>query len=221
MKPLKHFESMNRVWRENVLNRFPIRQCNKTQTVASHSWFVAMLAAYIAQHTHKYNMGDLLLRAICHDVPEVVTSDLPHFIKHYNEQMEENVKTIEEEVILNLTDMMPDQDVSDIFYTAIKHAKNTETPEGQLIMVCDLMDIMFYLANERASGNRQDWLDPVFDGVLKLIKNTSSKFLDDKEQKVVNELITGSKKIFGKLAIRNDDTIGKTYAKKAAEDRKA
>lgn len=209
-------------YRLRLIKRFSIRSVHNQSNTADHSWFVAVLALYIAKRVNSlsvywptYNMESLLTKALMHDVPESITSDIVHFIKHFDDEMSKKIKGIEEVVVDGPLTYGMDDNLKDIFKNGMLNSKD-DTPEGKLVGICDLLDIMAYLSNERSSGNVQRWLDEAFDGCHKLLKIVVEDVGEDTKL-VVEEIIENYTDLFGLIKLPdNSDLVGVSYDKKAA-----
>lgn len=206
-------------YRLRLIKRFSIRAVNSQTTPAEHSWFVAILALYIASRVNAirakiYDLDILLQKALLHDVPEALTSDIVHFIKHFDKGMEKKVHQIEKTIVDGpLTSGMENIVKFDISNNILL-AKN-DSVEGRLVNICDLLDVMAYLSNERSSGNVQRWVDEAFSGcdllLSRVIKNENSDTYD-----IVSGIMDKYKKTFGKITLpEKSDLIGGSYDKKA------
>ena len=216
---------LDRLYRLRLLKRFSIRAVNTQTSPAEHSWYVAVLALYIAKRYNAsdlsekdqlYDISSLLTKAMLHDAPEVITSDIVHFIKHFNPATERVMVEIENEAIDNslLGDM--DSSIKPFFEYNIKNAKD-DTLEGKLVSLCDLLEIGYYTVNERTVGNIQKWVDEVFKGICDLVESQVEAY-HPVLQEIIGELISHLKHQFGSINLpSNSDLIGMSYDKKAAK----
>lgn len=137
-----------------------IRRCNNyptlvPDTVASHSYNVAMLSLAIGAELQESGMevylGNVMLKALCHDVPEAFTGDVQYHVKHNNPQIE------------NGFDIATRRIVDDAF-SAVKNgsgvlkikkaADNSKSGlDGQLVALCDMLDLAIYSYEEIMRGN--------------------------------------------------------------------
>jgi 5'-deoxynucleotidase YfbR-like HD superfamily hydrolase len=210
-----HF--LETAYRLREMKRFGIRQVNRDTSPAEHSWFTSVLALYISTHSdpkhEKYNLGELLAKAIMHDIPESITSDVPYFVKHHNRKTEDFFKFLEERICRDvLTDGMTD-DIRVPLTNYILRCKD-KTPEGKLVSLCDLVEPLWYLVEERTRGNNNIWVDEVVKQLQDMIYLVN---LDLKEE-IVTEIVQGLMVRFGPVKeIEWSDIMGGGYDKKAVK----
>lgn len=213
---------LDRAYRLRLLRRFSIRAVSMPTSPAEHSWYVAILALYIGEATNAsiegyYDMKVLLEKALLHDVPEVVTSDIVHFIKHYDHEMEVKMAQIERDVVNGPLTAGMDSYLRFVIGGAIDNCKSDDK-EGHLINLCDLLDVMAYLANERSVGNRQDWVDEAFDGCHKLVLKYAAEEIEEVKETVL-EVVKIYTDLFGKINLpKTSDLVGGDYARKAQKN---
>lgn len=107
-----------------------------TQTVAAHSWGVAMLVRYI---THPDALTTtLLLHALEHDLAEVQTGDIPYCAKVQFPDLKAASLAAEATINSNL----------DIMTVPLSPTEET------IIKVCDMLELMQFALEERMLGNR-------------------------------------------------------------------
>lgn len=212
------------------IRRFNIRPVVHPQTVAEHSHIVSLLAIDIGSRVNDilasmpskdfansgcerlYNLGDLALKSVMHDVPEALTSDLIYFIKHYDAGMEQKLKKIEKEAIDQmLGGRSPKINGTDLAWI-IMNAKDN-TPEGELVAICDILEGYIYLSNESCSGNRHEWLAVAQNDMHQCIVEMSSKLPHVTEMVLMDVLQHFNRKNKGQY-VDGSDFIGGNYAKK-------
>lgn len=121
--------------------RWVIVRSHHRQTVASHSYFVAVYAMQIADVIGwSGDRGALLKYALQHDWAEVFTGDIPHPSKAYGMDRD-RWKRFEEAQLVHLFGreglLRPEKDIKSI------------------VTVADLFESLLFLTGEVALGNRQ------------------------------------------------------------------
>jgi len=162
------------------IKRFPTHRVNQIQSVAAHTFNVAMIAWYIAD-VDKIDCDKALLfpKALMHDFVEGKTGDIAAPTRERNAEFYAQVKKLETEVLDELFDGLP----VDYRPYALECKIGTE---GELIKLADLIERLVYLSEERRSGNTS--IDDVYGGTLKRIKTKEMKALL-KKYPTANELL--------------------------------
>ena len=78
--------------RGGAIKRYHTLETIGEQSVASHSWGVAMILQYLEPNVSK----EAILRALTHDVAELFTGDIPAPVKWANPDLVEVLKRIED-----------------------------------------------------------------------------------------------------------------------------
>ena len=100
------------VYRLQYIQRWSLMRNTHPENVAEHSFHVAVLAhalCTIAETVYGKNIptADVVTTALFHDVPEVLTGDIPTPVKHHNPDILHHFREIEQEAAAQLTAMVP------------------------------------------------------------------------------------------------------------------
>jgi 5'-deoxynucleotidase YfbR-like HD superfamily hydrolase len=152
----KLFGFFERLKTMSSIKRFGTLPMIEVESVASHSYNVAIMALMIADYEDKLeiNREVLLRKALFHDFEETILSDIPHPIKHrfkggkLGHLLKEIVpELIEHEIFKELPERLRKRCVQ-----AALSAK--EDAEGQIVGAADAMDIIMTSLRELKMGNR-------------------------------------------------------------------
>ena len=159
------------------IKRFGTLPMIENESVASHSYNVAIMALMIADYDPdlKVDREALLRKALFHDFEETILSDIPHPIKHrfkggkLGQLLKEIVpELVEHEIFKELPPRLKDRYVKDAL-----GAK--EDLEGRIVSAADAMDILVTSLRELKLGN--SYFDRIFDvGLGMLEKYSEFKF---------------------------------------------
>ncbi|MBQ8003639.1 MAG: 5'-deoxynucleotidase [Oscillospiraceae bacterium] len=103
------------IYRMKYISRWSLMRNARTENVAEHSFHVAVLAHALAVISRDVfgkdaDPGRAAAAALYHDMPEILTGDLPTPIKYYGSDIKNAYKRIESEaakkLLSNLTDKM-------------------------------------------------------------------------------------------------------------------
>lgn len=171
------FAFFERLKTMSSIRRFGTLPMIEVESVASHSYNVAIMALMIADYEPGLNANreSLLRKALFHDFEETILSDIPHPIKHrfkggkLGQLLKEIVpELVEHEIFKELPTRLKERYVKDAL-----GAK--EDLEGRIVSAADAMDILVTSLRELKLGNR--YFDRIFDvGMGMLEKYSEFKF---------------------------------------------
>ena len=100
--------------RMRFIDRWALMRNSYTENIQEHSHQVAVLAHALAVIRNKYfdghvDAGQVAVAALYHDVPEILTGDLPTPIKYYNPAIREAYKQVEAVAEEKLLGMLPEE----------------------------------------------------------------------------------------------------------------
>lgn len=139
------------------IKRYQNKYCFKKRSVAEHMWSVAKIAEGLAiweskKFGNSVDMGEVLEKAINHDIIEQSTGDILGPTKKRTQAMRDAMEEIEElafseEIEKNLPKSWRNQFRSFIL------APKTDDVEGQIIRAADIIDTMIESIEEIQLGN--------------------------------------------------------------------
>ena len=105
------------------------------QSVASHSWNMAMMAIVMEQYfVKKYDMAKVLKLCVLHDLPEAIVHDIP---LHHQNDVCRMKKSMQEACAINkIMDVLKNPDVADCFNEYEKRV----SLESKLVKALDRLD---------------------------------------------------------------------------------
>jgi len=92
--------------------RWALMRNTRQENICEHSHEVAVLAHALALLTNRYDGGQVdpaqcVLLAVYHDVPEILTGDMPTPVKYYNPAIREAYRQVERSACDKLLEMLP------------------------------------------------------------------------------------------------------------------
>ncbi len=154
--PDQLFGFFERLKTMSSIQRFGTLPMIQSESVASHSYNVAILSLMITDYDPEIQIDrELLLRkALFHDFEETILSDIPHPIKHrfkggkLGQLLEEIVpELVENEIFKELPPHLRDR------YARVT-ITSKEGVEGEMVAAADAMDIVMTAVRELKLGNR-------------------------------------------------------------------
>jgi 5'-deoxynucleotidase YfbR-like HD superfamily hydrolase len=152
----------------NSIRRFGTIATHHTDSAATHSYAVAVLALMIAdrQEDPSIDVEEVLRKALWHDFEETIVSDIPHPIKHryqggrLGKLLEEIVETVlDNDAFHELPEAMAHRYAHDA-----KEAKRGLA--GEVVAAADALDLVLTATREIKLGNR--YFEHIFDAGMAL-----------------------------------------------------
>lgn len=149
----KGFYSM--LFRMKHIKRWGIMHSIIPDYLSSHSLEVGFLAHALAvignEHFEKnYDCDRITVKAIFHDVPEILTGDIPTPVKYYSSETREAYASVEAASIKKLTEMLP-QEYRETYLEIFNHTDE----ESIVIKAADRISAYIKCLDEKNYGNRE------------------------------------------------------------------
>ena len=152
-----HFFAM--LSRMKYINRWGLMRNTRQENICEHSLETAIIAHAIALIGNKrfeknYNCERVALLAMYHDVPEIITGDLPTPVKYHSPEIRKAYGQVENLAIDRLTAMLPEDIRGD--YRDIMTLSGENDREYELIIkAADKISAIIKCIEEKNSGNRE------------------------------------------------------------------
>lgn len=152
-----HFFAM--LSRMKYINRWGLMRNTRQENICEHSLETAIIAHAIALIGNKrfeknYNCERVALLAMYHDVPEIITGDLPTPVKYHSPEIRRAYGQVENLAIDRLTAMLPEDirgDYKDIMTLSGENDRECEL----IIKAADKISAIIKCIEEKNSGNRE------------------------------------------------------------------
>ncbi len=150
---MSHFYAM--LFRMKYINRWSLMRNMRTETLSEHTLEVAFIAHALAVLAKErlgqaVDVESVLLCALFHDTPEIITGDLPTPIKYYNRQINEAYGQIEEGAKEKLLSLLP-ADLQGEYASVFAPTAEVQ----QLVKAADKLQALLKCTDEIACGNRE------------------------------------------------------------------
>ncbi len=148
------------VFRQKYIRRWGLMRNITTETLAEHSYEVAVTAHALALIGNKlfgrsYNADRTATLALFHDAPEVFTGDLPTPVKYYNKDIRENYAAIERNAVNQLVSKLSG-DISDEYSAILGAAEREGDAElHALVHAADKICAYIKCIEEEKGGNSE------------------------------------------------------------------
>lgn len=138
------------------VTRYNSAAIHRTENVAEHSWYISWICLRLFHlikdvHHDKYkiDLGTLLSKSLLHDLPEMLTGDIPRPFKHFNSDIRNAIDRAETEIF---TKYCNDNDIPKEVHHSTLSAK--EGLDGEVVKLADVLCVIGYVAEEIQMGNR-------------------------------------------------------------------
>lgn len=170
--------------RMKYINRWGLMRNTIPENIAEHSLEVGMIAHALAVINNIYFKGDInpdrvAVLAMYHDVPEIITGDLPTPIKYFAPEIRESYKKVEDTAIEKLLNSLPDgmrETYKDIFISL-----EEDEQYHLFVKAADKISALIKCIEEKRMGNT-DFMKAektTFDSIRELHLREADYFLDN------------------------------------------
>ncbi len=151
-----HFFAM--LARMKYINRWALMRNVQEESICQHSMETAAFAHALALIKNKFFGGNLnadrvAVLALYHDMPEIITGDLPTPVKYFNEDMKEVYSRVEENACAKLLSMLPDELKDD--YSPLFFKEDEEEYLWKIVKAADKISALTKCLEEKKAGNRE------------------------------------------------------------------
>jgi len=137
--------------------RWALMRNTRQENICEHSHEVAVLAHALALLTNRYDGGQVdpaqcVLLAVYHDVPEILTGDMPTPVKYYNPAIREAYRQVERSACDKLLEMLPAELQGEYAPLLLP---GEDSLEGRIVKAADKLSALIKCIEELAQGNRE------------------------------------------------------------------
>ncbi len=144
--------------RMKYITRWALMRNTRPENICEHSYDVAVLTHALATLENTRFCGNVqvekaVMIALYHDVPEILTGDMPTPIKYVNPVMRDAYKQVESSAITAILDLLPDDlrpQYSELFSPAAAYAT-----EKRFVKAADKLSALIKCEEELKQGNTE------------------------------------------------------------------
>ena len=156
MKKESHFFAM--VSRMKYIDRWALMRNTKKENVCEHSMEVSAIAHALAVIKNKKFGGNIdcnkvAVLALYHDMPEILTGDMPTPVKYRNDKIKSVYKEIEQSASQTLLEMIPEE-LRDDYVDCFVENENDEYL-WKIIKAADKISALTKCIEEKKAGNTE------------------------------------------------------------------
>ena len=141
--------------RMKYIARWGLMRNTRTENIAEHSLETAIITHLLCELRNRRFGGSVdvskaVLTAVYHDVPEIITGDLPTPVKYYDPEIKSAYKRVEEAAAEKLEDSLP-EDLRPAYAPLLRESADPEI--AALVKAADKLSALIKCIEERRSGN--------------------------------------------------------------------
>lgn len=158
--------------RMKYINRWALMRNTATENISQHSNDVAAVAHALAVIKNLRFGGDVnaeraAFLGLYHDMPEIITGDMPTPVKYHSEEMRSEFSKVEQTACERLLSMLPD-DMRAYYESAFFPEKDDEYL-WKLVKAADKISALIKCIEEKNAGNRE--FETAFESTRKAIES--------------------------------------------------
>lgn len=139
------------------IRRWALMRNTRSENICEHSHEVAVVAHALALLTNRHYGGQVdpnrcVMLAVYHDVPEILTGDMPTPVKYYNPAIREAYRQVEVSACDKLLEMLP-QDLREEYVPLLLSEEDSE--EHRIVKAADKISALIKCIEEVSQGNRE------------------------------------------------------------------
>lgn len=140
------------------IRRWALMRNTRSENICEHSHEVAVIAHALALINNRHYGGNVdvercVMLAVYHDVPEILTGDMPTPVKYYNPAIREAYRQVEESACDKLLEMLP-ADLREE-YDGFIRPQDKDSEEMRLVKAADKLSALIKCIEETSQGNRE------------------------------------------------------------------
>ncbi len=144
--------------RMKYIDRWALMRNTRKENLSEHTLEVAAIAHALAvisneKYGAQLNCERAALLGIYHDMPEIITGDMPTPIKYGNPQLKQAYKAVERETALHLVSMLPEYMQASYRGFFIKQDEDAEL--WKLVKAADKISALIKCIEEEKAGNSE------------------------------------------------------------------
>lgn len=158
--------------RMKYINRWALMRNTQNENLAEHSNDVAVIAHAIAviknvRFGGNINAERVAFLALYHDMPEIMTGDMPTPVKYHSEKIHKAFLDVEKESCEKIISMLP-SDLRDYYKDAFFQNPQDEYL-WQIVKAADKISALIKCVQELQAGNKE--FDQAYQSTLKIVEN--------------------------------------------------
>ncbi len=170
--------------RMKYINRWALMRNTREENISEHSGDVAVIAHALAvmgniRFSKNLNAERAAFLGLYHDMPEIITGDMPTPVKYHSEEMKKAYLEVENMASERLLSMLPD-DMRE-YYESAFFKKEEDDYLWKLVKAADKISALIKCIEEKKAGNGEfsDALESTREAVEKMKLPEADEFMKE------------------------------------------
>ena len=165
--------------RMKYINRWALMRNTRNENISEHSNDVAAIAHAIAVMKNlrfggSVNAEKAAIMGLYHDMPEIITGDMPTPVKYHSETLHKAFLRVEDEACDSLLSMLPDD--MKAYYKAYFFKQDEDGELWKIVKAADKISALIKCIEEQKAGNKE--FDQAMTATIQSIKNMNMPEVD-------------------------------------------
>ena len=144
--------------RMKYINRWALMRNTQNENLSQHSCDVAAIAHCLAEIKNirfggNINAERAAFLGLYHDMPEIITGDMPTPVKYYNKAIRDEFQAVEDSACEKLLSMLPD-DLKES-YTSVFFKDEKDREIWKIVKAADKISALIKCIEEEKAGNKE------------------------------------------------------------------
>ncbi len=170
------------------VKRYHATPLHQNETVAEHSFYVAIIARVLCGVVpHKpLNILEVVEKALIHDMEEMFTGDIIQPFKYYDPKLKKLIDEINQTMIAKAFDDLP-KELANHFKTLWLDYHHNQKIEDKIVKIADKLSLIAYCLEQIQLGN--SFMKPILKNGIKLLEEYRFDWLEPiiKDVKIVTK----------------------------------
>ncbi len=158
--------------RMKYINRWALMRNTQSENLAEHSNDVAVIAHAIAviknlRFGGELNAERVAFLALYHDMPEIMTGDMPTPVKYHSEKIHQAFLDVEKESCDKILSMLPDD--LKTYYSDAFFAQDCDAYLWKIVKAADKISALIKCVQELQAGNKE--FEKAYQSTLKIVNS--------------------------------------------------
>lgn len=172
------------------VKRYHATPLHQNETVAEHSFYVAIIARTLCDVVDEKGISilEVVEKALIHDIEEMFTGDIIQPFKYYDTNLKKLIDKINENMVQKSFEGLPSE-LADHFRLLWLDYHRKDKLENKIVKIADRLSLVAYCLEQIQLGN--SFMKPIFQNGMTLLRQYKFKWLEP----VLNQIDDYSKKI--------------------------
>lgn len=158
------------------IKRYHATPLQQNETVAEHSFYVAMIARALCSviPTQKIDVLEVVEKALVHDIEEMFTGDIIQPYKYYDPKLKNLIDKINDTMVKKAFEGLPPKLASHLTFLWSDYHQHKKI-EDKIVKIADKLSLVAYCLEQIQLGNQ--FMKPILDNGLAMLSEYKFSWL--------------------------------------------